>query len=367
MAATTIGGIATSSTAAADADLREIEQGGVTKKEANSVLKTYMINPTVNAQTGTAYTVVQTDNGKLVTQSNAASSTYTLPVATTFINGWWTSIKNIGAGTLTITPTTSTINGASSISLTTGQGVTIVSDGTNYVTKGSVASGTFTGGTLTTALNEAPSVSIASAATVNIGAAASNIINVTGITTITAFDTIADGARRVVIFAGALTLTHNATSLILPTSANITTAAGDVAQFVSKGSGNWKCVGYMRADGTALSGSGGGGSPPSVNNQTGTTYTFALTDAPSTSASQGIVTMNNAAANTATIPLNSSVAFPVGTMIQVPQLGAGQTSIAATGGVTLRNASTTQARTQYSTLLLTKIATDTWVLSGDTA
>lgn len=117
----------------------------------------------------------------------------------------------------------------------------------------------FTGGTLTSALNEAPAVTIASSSTVNIGAAASNIINVTGTTTITAFDSIADGARRTVIFGGILTLTHNSTSLILPTGANITTAAGDVAQFISKGSGNWKCVGYVRADGTALAGAGGGG------------------------------------------------------------------------------------------------------------
>lgn len=112
--------------------------------------------------------------------------------------------------------------------------------------------GSFTGGTLASALNEAPPVTLASAATVNIGAAAANTINVTGTTTITAFDTIASGATRRVIFAGILTLTHNATSLILPTGANITTAAGDVAEFVSLGSGNWKCLSYQRANGTAL-------------------------------------------------------------------------------------------------------------------
>jgi len=94
------------------------------------------------------------------------------------------------------------------------------------------------GGTLSGALNLAPVVSLASASTVNIGAAAANDITITGTTTITAFDTIAGGAHRSLMFAGALTLTHNATSLILPGGANITTAAGDVAQFVSLGSGN---------------------------------------------------------------------------------------------------------------------------------
>lgn len=111
-------------------------------------------------------------------------------------------------------------------------------------------SAAFTGGTLTSAINEAPIVTIASAATVNIGAAAANTISISGTTTITAFDTIASGALRRLHFQGALTLTHNGTSLILPTAANITTAAGDMAEFVSLGSGNWRCIGYERSDGT---------------------------------------------------------------------------------------------------------------------
>ena len=119
--------------------------------------------------------------------------------------------------------------------------------------------GSFTGGTLTSALNEAPAVTLASAATVNIGAAAANTIIITGTTTITAFDTIAASATRRVIFGGILTLTHNATSLILPTGASITTAAGDVAEFISLGSGEWRCVHYLRANGQPLAGGGGGG------------------------------------------------------------------------------------------------------------
>lgn len=88
---------------------------------------------------------------------------------------------------------------------------------------------------------------VASAATTNIGAATGRNVNVTGTTTITAFDTIAAGVERVVKFTGALTLTHNATSLILPGAANIVTAAGDEATFLSLGSGNWRCTSYMRA------------------------------------------------------------------------------------------------------------------------
>lgn len=95
---------------------------------------------------------------------------------------------------------------------------------------------------------------IASAATTDIAAATGGFVTVTGTTTITAFGTITAGTERTIHFSGALTLTHHATSLILPTGANITTSAGDVARMRSLGSGNWRCVGFMRADGTALVG-----------------------------------------------------------------------------------------------------------------
>jgi hypothetical protein len=93
---------------------------------------------------------------------------------------------------------------------------------------------------------------IASATTTDIGAATGEFVDVTGTTTITGLGTIGAGIVRTVRFTGALTLTHNGTSLILPSSANITTAAGDVGQFRSLGSGNWVCTNYMRKDGTAV-------------------------------------------------------------------------------------------------------------------
>lgn len=90
------------------------------------------------------------------------------------------------------------------------------------------------------------------ATTADIGAANGNRVDITGTTGITAFPAARAGVIRLVRFTGILTLTHNATSLDLPTGANITTAAGDRAIFVSKGSGNWECFSYQRADGTAL-------------------------------------------------------------------------------------------------------------------
>ena len=103
------------------------------------------------------------------------------------------------------------------------------------------------------AINGAVRVDVASATTCAIGAAASNYVRITGTATITGLGTIASGVYRDVVFAGALTLTYNATSLILPPGANITTAAGDTAGFVSDGSGNWRCLYYQRANGRAVS------------------------------------------------------------------------------------------------------------------
>lgn len=99
---------------------------------------------------------------------------------------------------------------------------------------------------------DATATNVASASTTNIGTAGVARVNITGTTTITSFGT---SANRVVFvkFTGALVLTHNATSLILPTGANITTAAGDWAIFASDASGNWACLAYQRVSGLPLS------------------------------------------------------------------------------------------------------------------
>lgn len=96
-----------------------------------------------------------------------------------------------------------------------------------------------------------------------------------------------------------------------------------------------------------------------ANTQTGTAYTLVLADAAKA------VEMNNAAANTLTIPPNSAVAFPVGTVVEVLQLGAGQTTIAAGAGVTLRAPNGAKLASQYATASLRKRATDEWILAGD--
>jgi hypothetical protein len=88
---------------------------------------------------------------------------------------------------------------------------------------------------------------IASATTTDIGAVEGLMHDITGTTTITGLGTVRAGIIKVLKFEGALTLTHNATSLILPGGANITTADGDIGIFISEGSGNWRCVTYIPA------------------------------------------------------------------------------------------------------------------------
>jgi hypothetical protein len=90
-------------------------------------------------------------------------------------------------------------------------------------------------------------VDLASAGTTDIGAAGGQAVRITGTTTITSFGAVADGVTRKLRFAGSLTLTHNASSLMLPGGANIVTAADDRAEAVSLGGGNWIVTSYTPA------------------------------------------------------------------------------------------------------------------------
>ncbi len=93
---------------------------------------------------------------------------------------------------------------------------------------------------------------VASMATTDLGAETTDHVNITGTTTITGLGTVGAGVHKTVRFAASLTLTHNGTSLILPSAADITTAADDVMEAYSLGSGNWIVTHYSRATGVAV-------------------------------------------------------------------------------------------------------------------
>jgi hypothetical protein len=100
-----------------------------------------------------------------------------------------------------------------------------------------------------------PLTNLAASATTDLGSVPSHDVNVTGTTTITSFGSSCNTTFPIykIKFAAALTLTYNATSLILPTTANITTAANDTATALCLGAGNWQVLSYATATGAPLS------------------------------------------------------------------------------------------------------------------
>lgn len=96
-----------------------------------------------------------------------------------------------------------------------------------------------------------------------------------------------------------------------------------------------------------------------VSTKTGTTYTFVLADA------GAVILANNAGAQAYSIPLNSSIAYPVGTLLTVVRYGAGTLTLDGVGGVTVNTPATKTARAQYSMISALKLATNEWLLSGD--
>ena len=122
---------------------------------------------------------------------------------------------------------------------------------------------------------------------------------------------------------------------------------------------------------TAGAGLTGGGSSGAVtlaasvatNPQTGTSYTLALSD------NGKLVTLANASPVAVTIPLNSSVALPVGAVIMMAAYDAGAVTISGAGGVTVVSAGATAAspviRAQYSSVGAVQTSANNWLVVGD--
>jgi hypothetical protein len=138
-AAATVPGM-TAGAAMSDTDLVYCAQsaGTTDRKCTGAQVKTYANTSAVRATTTTSEALANSDQNKLVTFSNAAAVACTIAQAGSggnFAAGWAVSLRNLGAGTVTCTPTTSTVDGAATVTLTTGQGLDLYSDGTNYFTQ----------------------------------------------------------------------------------------------------------------------------------------------------------------------------------------------------------------------------------------
>ena len=194
------------------------------------------------------------------------------------------------------------------------------------------------------------------------------------------------------------------------TSTNPTLAAGEFGFETDTnklkcgtGATAWTSLSYINNDGditgvTAGTGISGGGTSGTVTVSIDTSVTADLTTAQTLTnktltdpkinlafeaetasytavlANNGqVVTMNNASANTFSIPTNASVAFPIGTQINVLQIGAGQTTIQAvtSGTTTIQSTGATAAapklRVRYSAATCLKAGTDLWYVFGDIA
>lgn len=101
---------------------------------------------------------------------------------------------------------------------------------------------------------------------------------------------------------------------------------------------------------------------PSRTNIINKTASYTLS---ATSERDSLIEVDSASATTITIPTNSAVAYPVGTSIDILQIGAGQVTIAGDTGVTVNATPGLKLRAQWSSATLFKRATDTWVVMGD--
>lgn len=130
------------------------------------------------------------------------------------------------------------------------------------------------------------------------------------------------------------------------------TATGGLMQFFAGGSADTNIAIQVASDKTVAI--------YNVYNRQSASYTLVLGDA------GRVVETNVAAANNVTVPTNASVAFPIGTEIQVMQYGAGQTTIVAAAGVTLRSKSgQLKIGNQYTGVTLLKVGTNEWYVIGN--
>jgi hypothetical protein len=116
-------------------DALAIARGGASLQVSASSIAT--LGKTINAQTGTSYGILDSDNGKIITFSNAADIAATIAqagVAGAFASGWYTELRNISlTGTVILTPATSTISTATKVIIPPGGKCVLTSDGSNFI------------------------------------------------------------------------------------------------------------------------------------------------------------------------------------------------------------------------------------------
>jgi hypothetical protein len=212
----------------------------------NDTIVDGVLNVTLS-QTGTTAKAVEINGDNLFGQIVVTnSSTGTLTDAFAINSGKGNNnvvgiARNTGGGTLTNVLTDSSAEASNNVVIVDEPNTQLIrSDGAR---------------TFNETVRWSKGADVASASALAIGSDG-NYFDVTGTTTITSINTAGgDGNIAPTIklhFDAALTLTHHATDLILPGGANITTAAGDEAEFIEYASGDWRCTNYVSADGAPI-------------------------------------------------------------------------------------------------------------------
>jgi hypothetical protein len=300
------------------------------------------LEPDINTQAGTSYTLTLADRGRLIVMSNAAANTLTIPTDATaaFPVGAIVSVVQHGAGATTIAGATGvSVNGVSGGEGSIGsryQAVALLKISTDaWLLSGDVADAAITNVARTLLAQTTQTLM----RTVGLGLSA-------------------DGSSLVAAadYAAMRSL--------------LAIAQGDVTGLTNVASPQFAALNIGHASDTTLGRTAAGIlniegrdlalQEPGVNAQTGTSYTLTLAD------KGRIVTMSNAGANTLTIPADSTAAFPLGAVINIVQVGSGVTSIAAATGVTVNGvtAGVGDIAARWQGIALLNIATNSWVASG---
>lgn len=219
-----------------------------------------------------SYTITIADATKIIAvDSTTGAATITLLAAAVAGDGFEVTVKKTDSSSNAVTidgDGSETIDGSATYAITRQyEATSIRSDGTNWLILSRTALNNISedttpqlGGDLDangSQIQWSQGADVASATALAV-LTDGNYFDVTGTTTITSINTTGGAGTVIKLhFDGALTLTHHATNLILPSGANITTAAGDEAEFVEYGSGTYRCTNYMKASGEPVISAGG--------------------------------------------------------------------------------------------------------------
>jgi hypothetical protein len=191
------------------------------------------------------------------------------------------------------------------------------------------------------------------ATTAFVGTAVSNLVA----SAPAALDTLNELATALGNDASFSTTITNALAAKAPLASPTFTGTNTVANITVSGTSNMSANGVQFSDGTQTK--VGVPSITTIAQKTASYTLAALTERDS------MIEMNSASATTLTVPTNATIAYPVGTSIDVLRVGAGAVDVAAAAGVTINATPGLKLRAQWSSATLVKRATDTWVLLGD--